>query len=123
MRTFFGTSVPQLAAAFTEWERRWREEPEKFQSEMERLAATSETYGEAAAAYLMKVWSEQREKDVKEQRAKFISQKICSDVVRYDGGKFCNAATEDRFLEWLRQQEDSDWKKQMLKQWGIQNDE
>lgn len=66
MLAFFETSVPQLAAAFTEWERRWREEPEKFQSEMERLAATSETYGDAAAAYLMKVWGEQREKESEE---------------------------------------------------------
>ncbi len=63
---YFETSVSQLAAAFTEWERRWREEPAKFQSDMERLAGTSEGYGEAAAAYLMEVWNEQRAKESEE---------------------------------------------------------
>ena len=39
-----------LAAAFTEWERRYREEPERFQSEAAKLLReTPETYGEAAA--------------------------------------------------------------------------
>jgi hypothetical protein len=46
-------SVEELAAAFTEWERRFREEPERFQSEAARLLRdTPETYGDACAPYL-----------------------------------------------------------------------
>lgn len=50
-----------LAEAFTEWERRWREEPEKFQSETMRLlkGVTPETYGEACAPYLLSILEEQ----------------------------------------------------------------
>ncbi len=43
-----------IAAAFTEWDRRYREEPERFQSEAVRLLkGTPESYGEAAAPYLV----------------------------------------------------------------------
>ncbi len=43
-----------LAQAFTEWDRRYREEPERFQNEVERLLrGTPETYGEACAPYLL----------------------------------------------------------------------
>ncbi len=43
-----------LAAAFTEWDRRYREEPERFECEAERLLrGTPETYGEACAPYLI----------------------------------------------------------------------
>jgi len=43
-----------LAAAFTEWDRRYREEPERFESEARRLIyGTPETYGEACAPYLL----------------------------------------------------------------------
>lgn len=49
-----------LAAAFTEWDRRYREEPERFQSEAVRLLrGTPETYGEAAAPYLLMILAEQ----------------------------------------------------------------
>ena len=49
----------QLAAAFTEWERRYREEPERFQSEAEKLLKeTPETYGAAAAPYFLQILSE-----------------------------------------------------------------
>lgn len=51
----------QIAAALTEWERRFREEPEKFQSDNERLAESPETYGEGAAKYLIEILGEQRE--------------------------------------------------------------
>jgi hypothetical protein len=47
-------SESDLAAAFTEWDRRYREEPERFMSEVEHLLReTPETYGEACAPYLI----------------------------------------------------------------------
>jgi len=51
----------QLANAFTEWERRYREEPELFASEAEVLAESPETYGDACAPYLLKIIREQRQ--------------------------------------------------------------
>lgn len=43
-----------LAAAFTEWDRRYREEPERFECEARRLLhGTPESYGEACAPYLL----------------------------------------------------------------------
>jgi hypothetical protein len=48
-----------LADAFTEWERRYREEPERFQSESERLAEEPEDYGHGAAPYLLAILAEQ----------------------------------------------------------------
>lgn len=35
------------------------------------------------------------------ERSEFIAAKICADVVQYNNGEFCNAATEHRFQEWL----------------------
>lgn len=50
----------QLAAAFTEWDRRYREEPERFMSEAQHLLQeTPESYGEACAPYLIKILEEQ----------------------------------------------------------------
>jgi hypothetical protein len=52
----------QLARAFTEWDRRFREEPERFQSEATRLLkGTPETYGQACAPYLIAIINEQKE--------------------------------------------------------------
>ena len=49
-----------LAAAFTEWDRRYREEPERFMSEARHLLKeTPESYGEAAAPYLLMILAEQ----------------------------------------------------------------
>ena len=49
----------QLAGAFTEWDRCFREEPEKFQSEAVRLLkGTPKTYGEACAPYLLHILEE-----------------------------------------------------------------
>lgn len=43
-----------LAAAFTEWDRRYRDEPDRFMSEATRLLkTTAESYGEACAPYLI----------------------------------------------------------------------
>jgi hypothetical protein len=48
------TTPRQLAAAFTEWDRRFREEPERFEAESVRLlVGTPESYGEACAPYLL----------------------------------------------------------------------
>ena len=50
----------ELAAAFTEWERRYREEPERFQSEAAKLLRETPTsYGEACAPYLLAILAEQ----------------------------------------------------------------
>lgn len=50
------TQSELAAAAFTEWERRFREEPERFRSEAVRLLRdTPETYGEACAPYLIAI--------------------------------------------------------------------
>lgn len=49
----------ELAAAFTEWDRRYREEPERFQSEARRLLKeTPESYGAACAPYFTKILDE-----------------------------------------------------------------
>lgn len=53
----------QLAMAFTEWDRRYREEPERFMSEAQHLLKTTpQTYGEACAPYLLQIISEQNDK-------------------------------------------------------------
>jgi thymidylate kinase len=47
-----------LAAAFTEWDRRYREDPDGFNAEWIRLhneEGGAETYGLLAAAYLLKL--------------------------------------------------------------------
>jgi len=52
-------TAEQIAAAFTEWDRRYREEPERFQSEAEHLLKeTPETYGAACAPYFLKILTE-----------------------------------------------------------------
>jgi hypothetical protein len=44
--------LEQFERAFTEWDRRYREEPERFEAEAVRLLkGTPETYGQAAAPY------------------------------------------------------------------------
>jgi len=48
-----------LADAFTEWDRRYREEPERFQNEAQLLKMTSYMYGQMCARYLMKIIKEQ----------------------------------------------------------------
>lgn len=50
----------QLADAFTELDRRYREEPERFMSEANRLLKeTPHQYGQACAPYLIKIIQEQ----------------------------------------------------------------
>lgn len=49
----------QIAATFTEWERRYREEPERFMSEATKLLReTPESYGEACSPYFLKILGE-----------------------------------------------------------------
>lgn len=53
-------SIPDLAAAFTEWERRYREDPDLFFSEAHKiLKETPRSYGEACAPYLAAILKEQ----------------------------------------------------------------
>lgn len=52
-------SAAEIAAAFTEWDRRYREEPERFYSEAEHLLKeTAESYGAACAPYFMQILAE-----------------------------------------------------------------
>lgn len=49
-------SMVKIKNAFTEWERRYREDPEKFQSEASKLLTeTPKTYGDACAPYFVKL--------------------------------------------------------------------
>jgi len=48
-----------IAKAFTEWERRYREEPEKFYSEATKLLKqTPQSYGELCAPYFQQILKE-----------------------------------------------------------------
>lgn len=50
------TTIAHLQAAFTEWDRRYREDPEAFaNAAYELLYGNPETYGEAAAPYFLSV--------------------------------------------------------------------
>ena len=54
-------TVDELKAAFTEWDRRYREDPEQFESEACRLLkGTPETYGDACAPYFVKILRAQK---------------------------------------------------------------
>ena len=58
-------SAKDIRDAFTEWDRRYREEPHRFMSEAEHLLKeTPKTYGEASAPYflaiLQEVWKDQQ---------------------------------------------------------------
>ena len=50
----------RVASAFTEWERRYREEPDRFMSEAAKLLReTPQSYGEACAPYFLEILQEQ----------------------------------------------------------------
>jgi len=52
-------TIDQIVAAFTEWDRRYREEPERFESEaVHILKGTPQTYGEAAGPYFVAIVEE-----------------------------------------------------------------
>ena len=51
----------QIVDVFTEWDRQWRKEPEKFQSTAEHLLKeTPKTYGESAARTFGRILAENR---------------------------------------------------------------
>lgn len=57
--TIHAITEDALAKAFTEWDRRFREEPERFQSESSRLLKSDPaTYGEQCAPYLLSILRE-----------------------------------------------------------------
>jgi hypothetical protein len=45
----------QIAAAFSEWERRFREEPEKFMTAEQKADGSLECYGEVCSRYFLKI--------------------------------------------------------------------
>lgn len=50
------TETKAIQAAFTEWDRRYREDPEGFMNEAARLLQSdAETYGEEATPYFLSV--------------------------------------------------------------------
>ncbi len=63
----------RLAAAFTEWDRRYRENPEQFMSEAAHLLQeTPATYGAACAPYFMQILE-----DIAEQTDRAAAAQIC----------------------------------------------
>lgn len=51
----------ELAHALTEWDRRFHEEPERFEDEVSLLLLTaSDQYGQVCASYLLKIIEESR---------------------------------------------------------------
>lgn len=54
MPVHYSITEKELAKAFTEWDRRYRKEPERFESEAVRLLRSSpRSYGESCAPYLL----------------------------------------------------------------------
>jgi hypothetical protein len=47
----------ELIKTFTEWERRWRRNPDKFYSDQEKLAESPRSYGESCTPYFLKILS------------------------------------------------------------------
>lgn len=61
MQTQHVVTEKELAKAFTEWDRRYREEPSRFKSEAEHLLrGNPKSYGESCAPYLLSILSELR---------------------------------------------------------------
>jgi hypothetical protein len=57
------TTPKKLAAAFAEWDRRYRETPEQFMSVVQHLLKeTPNTYGELASAHLILILKELKKK-------------------------------------------------------------
>ena len=57
----------QIAAAFTEWDRRYREEPERFMSEAEHLLkSNAKEYGDKCTPYFLAILKEIQEKETNE---------------------------------------------------------
>lgn len=57
--TIVSATTDAIQRAFTEWERRYREDPEKFMSEASKLLKeTPASYGEACTPYFIKILQE-----------------------------------------------------------------
>jgi hypothetical protein len=52
------TTKEKMKNAFTEWHRRWKENPDSFQSNSEALAEDSSTYGGAVVDYFLEILGE-----------------------------------------------------------------
>lgn len=48
----------QAARVFEEWEKRYRENPEKFESDFNRYRRSTESYGVACAPYFLQLHKE-----------------------------------------------------------------
>lgn len=69
MITKISATPKEIAATFTEWDRRFREDPEGFQSEATRLLKeTPESYGAAVTPYFAKLLGEIRKKSGRKVR-------------------------------------------------------
>lgn len=56
METYIQVSHSEIVKAFSEWDRRYREDPSKFMNEVQHLLKeTPESYGDQAAIYFEKV--------------------------------------------------------------------
>ena len=63
--------IREIQDAFTEWDRRYREEPELFESEATRLLkGTPKTYGESAAPYFVEILGQVQKGKRHEKRRK-----------------------------------------------------
>ncbi len=52
-------TIEQFCAAFTEWDRRYREEPDRFMNEAKRLLTEdAKTYGDACGPYFAQILAE-----------------------------------------------------------------
>jgi hypothetical protein len=48
-------TTKQIRAAFTEWERLYRENPDKFTSEQEHRSMSAKTYGDLCTPYFLSI--------------------------------------------------------------------
>jgi transposase-like protein len=55
----FTLTTAQIAAAFTEWMRRFQENPDKFLSDQATMTQDSSTYGTECAPYFLSILAEQ----------------------------------------------------------------
>ena len=51
-------TLNEIARAFTEWERRFREQPEKYTITREAFACDAQSYGEVVAPYFISILAE-----------------------------------------------------------------
>lgn len=74
-----------LAAAFTEWDRRFREDPDAFELAVARIlkGVTPETYGESCAPYLIAILDEQFADRFRE------AQKLSAELMPGDHSTWC----------------------------------